>query len=83
MANWLNETKEFRSMSFHEQIRTKRTVDGFTQETLALHLGIPKVTLASVERCKMLLPRKHMLKMCAYLYGEEMGSVEKDWMKGA
>lgn len=71
MANWLNETREFRLMPFHEQIKTKRLVDGFTQETLALHLGIPKVTLSRVEQCDMLLPRKHMKKMCIYLYGDK------------
>lgn len=84
MANWLNQTKEFRNMSFHEQIRTKRLVDGLSQNGLALHLDIPQPTLASVEQCKMLLPRKHMMKMCAYLYGEEKRSLGKeDWMKGA
>lgn len=71
MVNWLNETREFRLMPFHEQIRTKRLVNGFTQKSLALHLGIPQVTLVHVENCRMLLPRKHMKKMCEFLYGEE------------
>lgn len=71
MRNWLNETREFRLMPFHEQVRTKRLVDGFTQEALASHLGIPQMTLASVEQCRTLLPRKHMKKMCGYLYGDK------------
>ncbi|MGG1151238.1 helix-turn-helix domain-containing protein [Bacillus wiedmannii] len=77
MGNWLNRTKEFHRMPFHEQIRTKRLVDGFTQRELSSYLDIPQSTLARVEKCQVLLPHEYMMKVCAYLHGEEKGSVGK------
>lgn len=78
MANWLSKNAEFRRMSLNEALRVKRSVDGYSQQTLAEKLGMyGKGAISKIETGRIITPRKHMKVICDYLYGEEKGSVEK------
>lgn len=77
MANWLIKNAEFRRMPLNEALRVKRSVDGYSQQTLAEKLGMyGKGAISKIETGRIIAPRKHMKVICDYLYGEEKGSVE-------
>lgn len=70
MTKWLNNTKEFQSLPLYECLRIRRLVAGLTQKELSEQIDIPFSTLAHIETGRISIPRKHMLKVLTYLYGE-------------
>lgn len=70
MARWLSNTKEFQELPVYECLRIRRLVDGLTQKELGEQIDIPFSTLSQMEAGRISIPKKHVLKVLTYLYGE-------------